>query len=442
MKCNFRTIVMLSLASLISAPKSSGQAPASYRLTLREAVQHALEHNVNVLVANTQVEESEGTRTRAFSALLPHVLAEPYVNFQNRSLSAFGLSGIAVIALPNVIGPFSNYDFRFYAQQSLFDLHYYRQWKASERAVDAEKFGYEGAVDLVVLAVANLYLNSQSAAARIDAAQSRVTDSDSLYRLAKDKHDAGTATGVDVLRAQVQLANDKQALLVAQNQYKQSLVALARNLGMSPGTPLEIADPLRYHPLPAFRAESLLPAALLARPDYLALASERQALVDQQRANRARYYPRVSILGSYGELGRNIGGVNGIGGIQGQIDITVFDREIRGEGQEIASKLRRVDYQIDDLRRGIEEDIREALLNIESAAEQVAVAKEGQDLAQREVELSQDRFQSGTTNNVEVVTAQDQLARAQENYILAVSTHTGAIFALAAALADVKSIGQ
>jgi hypothetical protein len=36
-----------------------------------------------------------------------------------------------------------------------------------------------------------------------------------LLKLAKDKHDAGTATGVDVLRAQVQLANDKQALLVA-----------------------------------------------------------------------------------------------------------------------------------------------------------------------------------------------------------------------------------
>ncbi len=51
--------------------------------------------------------------------------------------------------------------------------------------------------------------------ARAEAAQSRVTDSSTLLKLAKDKHDAGTATGVDVLRAQVQLANDKQALLDA-----------------------------------------------------------------------------------------------------------------------------------------------------------------------------------------------------------------------------------
>jgi outer membrane protein TolC len=231
-------------------------------------------------------------------------------------------------------------------------------------------------------------------------------------------------------------------LLAAQNQYKQSLLALARNLGMSPGTPLELADPLLYRPLPELQAERLVPAALLARPDYLALASQRQALVDQQRANRARYYPKLSIFGGYGELGRNLGDFHGIGLVQAQLDITLFDRDRTGEAQQLTSQVKRVDYQIADLRRGIEEDIREALLNIQSTADQVAVAKEGQDLAQRELELAQDRFKSGATNNIEVVTAQDQLARAQENYILAVSSHTDAKFGLAAALADTKSIGE
>jgi outer membrane protein TolC len=211
---------------------------------------------------------------------------------------------------------------------------------------------------------------------------------------------------------------------------------------MRPGTPLELADPLRYRPLPQLRAESLVPSALLARPDYLALASQRLALVEQQRANRARYYPKLSVSGGYGELGRYLGNFNAVGLIQAQIDITLFDRDRSGEALQIASQLKRVDYQIADMRRGIEEEIREALLSLESTADQVAVAKEGQDLAQRELELAQDRFQSGATNNVEVVTAQDQLARAQENYILAVSSHTDAKFGLAAALADTKRIGE
>ena len=441
MKRNFRILVILSVASLFHGTISTAQEPAPYRLTLRDAIQKALQANLNVLVANTRVEEAEGTRTRRLSAaLLPRVRVQSYANFQNRNLNAFGLTFPGV---PEVIGPFSNYDFRLYADQNIVDLQSYRGLKASERALDAGKMDYQDARDLIVRAVASLYLNAQSAAARVDAAQSRVTDSDVLYKLAKDKHDAGTATGVDVLRSQVQLANDKQALLIAQNQYKQSLLVLARNLGMRPSSPLELAEPLRYQPLTQPQAESLVPSALLARPDYLSLASQRQELIEQQRASRARYYPKLSINGNYGGLGRSIGGVQGTGIIQGQIDFTVFDRDRSGELQELASRAKRIDDQIADMSRGIEEEIHEALLNLESADEQVAVAKEGQDLAQRELELAQDRFQSGTTNNVEVVTAQDELARAQQNYILAVSSHADAKFALARAVGDTeKNIGQ
>jgi outer membrane protein TolC len=417
MKRNFRILVILSVASLIYGKISTAQEPAPYRLTLRDAIQKALQANLNVLVADTRVEEAEGTRTRRLAAaLLPRVRVQSYANFQNRNLNAFGITFPGV---PEVIGPFSNYDFRLYADQNIVDLQSYRGLKASERALDAGKMDYQDARDLIVRAVASLYLNAQSAAARVDAAQSRVTASDVLYKLAKDQHDAGTATGVDVLRSQVQLANDKQALLVARNQYKQSLLALARNLGMRPSTPLELAEPLQYQPLTQPQAESLVPSAVLARPDYLSLASQRQGLVEQQHASRARFYPKVSINGNYGGLGRSIGGVQGTGIIQGQIDFTVFDRDRSGEAQELASRVKRIDDQIADLRRGIEEEIHEALLNLESTAEQVAVAKEGQDLAQHE------------------------LARAQENYILAVSSHADARFALARALGDTeKNIGQ
>jgi outer membrane protein TolC len=441
MKCNFRAVVILLSAILICGTFSAAQEPTPYRLTLRDAIQKALQANLNVLVANTRIEEAEGTRMRRLSAaLLPRVQLQSYANLQNRDLSAFGIS---LPGVPEVVGPFSNFDSHLYAEQNIVDLQSYRGWKASDRALAASKMDYQDARDLIVRSIANLYLNGQSAAARVDAAQSRVTASNALYKLAKDKHDAGTATGVDVLRSQVQLANDKQALLVAQNQYKRSLLALARNLGMSPGTPLELAEPLRYQHLAQPEAEHLVPSALLLRPDYLSLASQRQALVEQQRASRARYYPKLSINGSYGGIGRSIGGMQGTGIIQGEVDITVFDRDRGGEAQEVASRVKRIDDQIADLRRGIEEEIREALLNLESAAEQVAVAREGQDLAQRELELAQDRFESGTTNNVEVVTAQDELARARENYILAVSSHVDAKFALARAAGDTeKNIGQ
>jgi outer membrane protein TolC len=241
----------------------------------------------------------------------------------------------------------------------------------------------------------------------------------------------------------VQLANDQQALLAAQNQGKQALLVLARNLGMSPSTPLELAEPLRFQPLSHPAGELIVGSALLARSDYLSLATQRQQLVEQQSASKARYFPKLSLSGNYGGLGRSVGSVESTYIVQGQLDFTVFDRDRTGEAQELASRLKRIESQIADLRLGIEQDVRAALLNLESTAEQVAVAQQGQDLAKRELTLTQDRFRSGVTNNIEVTTAQDGLARAQENYILAVSSHADAKFALARAAGGTeKNIDQ
>jgi outer membrane protein TolC len=426
-----RHFFILTLLATGLAWRSAAQQTPPYRLTLRDAIDQGLRANLSVLVADTQVQEAEGTRTRRLSAaLLPRVRAESYANVQNRNLRAFGISAPG---FPAVVGPFSNYDFRVSADQNILDLQSYRNYKASQDALEASKLNYQDARDLIIRSIAGLYLDAQSAAARADATQTRVIDSQALLQLAESKHDAGTATGVDLLRAQVQLANDQQALLAAQNQYKQALLVLARNLGMSPRTPLELAEPLRFEPLNHPTAESIVSAALVARPDYLSLASQRHQLVEQQQASRARYFPKLSLSGNYGGLGRSVGGVQGTYIVQGQIDFTLFDRDRNGEAQELASRVKRIDDQIADLRRGIEQDIRAALLNLESTADQVGVAQQGQYLAERELKLTQDRFRSGVTNNIEVTTAQDELARAQENYILAVSSYVDAKFALARA---------
>jgi len=413
------------------------QSPLPYRLTLEDAINKALAANLNGLQAKARVDEAEGTRVRRYAAaLLPRVSAQAYANAQNRDLRAFGIS---FPGTPEVVGPFSNYDFRVYAQQNVVDLAGIHALRASERAVDSSKLDYRNARDLIVRATASLYLFAESSAARVDAASSRLTDAEALLKLARDRHDAGRATGVDVLRAEVELANDKQAVLIARNQAKQSMFMLAREMGISSATPLELAESLHFEPVVQRQVEELSLAALAARADYLSVASQRQMLVEQQRANKARSYPRLTVSGNFGGIGRSIGTIQATGLIQGQLDFTVFDHDRDGEAQELASRVRSIDDRIADLRRGIEEEIREALLNLDSSEQEVEVAIQGQQLARRELELAQDRFEQGTANNVEVVTAQDELARAEENYILAVTGHVDAKFALARAMGDTEN---
>lgn len=401
------------------------------RLTLREAVQKGLQANLRGLLGQSRIQESQGTRERRLSALLPRVREENLANLQNRNLRAFGIS---LPGAPAVVGPFSNFDFRIYADQSVLDLQSWHNWKASQKQVEVTRSDYQDARDQIVRQVAGLYLNAQAAQARAEAAQVRVTAADALYKLARDRHDAGVATGVDVLRAQVQLSNERQRLLESRNDAQQTLLMLARNIGMSPGTPIELAEVLQFKAQAKEDSAQLLQSSLLGRPDYLSLQTQRLVLMEQQRASKARYWPKFSIGGNYGFLGRSMGDLPGTGLLQGTLSITLYDRDRKGEALELAARMKRVDDQLTDLKLGIEEEIREALLNLDSATDQVTVAQEGRELAQQELDLAQERFQAGVTNNIEVTNAQDSLARAQENYIVAVTRHTDAKFALARAM--------
>jgi outer membrane protein TolC len=239
---------------------------------------------------------------------------------------------------------------------------------------------------------------------------------------------------VDVVRAQVQLQRDRQSVLVDSDNYQTALLVLERFLGLQPGLSITLAEQLEFKHVETPDLDRAVQTALNARPDYRSLLSQRESLVEQQKASHARYYPTFAIGGDYGALGRNLATMPGIGEIQATLSITLFDRDRTGEQKQLASRLERVTDQMQDLSRGIAEEIRKAALDLDSTEQQVAVTQASLDLAQQELTLAEDRFRNGVTDNIEVVTAQDALAAAQEDHITALAEHADARAALARAL--------
>jgi outer membrane protein TolC len=276
----------------------------------------------------------------------------------------------------------------------------------------------------------------------VEAAESRVTTSETLEKLARDQHSQGLATAVDEVRAQVQLARDRQNLLVARNTYQTSLLALAHFLGLSPGAPVALAEPLKFHHVEPADAGQALYTALEARSDYAALLKQRDSLEEQLKASRARYLPTLSVNGDYGAIGRGFGSLAGTGEIQGTLTVTLFDRDRAGEKTELQSQVKRLNAQIDDLNREIEQELRKAVLDLESTENQVTVTEAALHLAERELSLAQDRFRNGVTDNIEVVTAQASLASAQDDRIMALARHADAVMALVRSLGGTEKIYQ
>ncbi|MGA2475979.1 MAG: TolC family protein [Terriglobia bacterium] len=439
MRSRARWVTLLVALSLAGGAPVDAQQTALRRLTLREAISLALKQNLSVRVASAQVEELEGTRERRRASLLPHVNGDALANRENIDLGAMGISFPEV---PTVVGPFAHYDFRLSASQSLIDRHSYHNWKASEKQEEAAKLDYQDARDLVIRQAAGLYLDAQASAAEAAAAESRVTTSQTLEKLARDQHAQGLATAVDVVRAQVQLARDQQNLLVARNTYQTSLLVLAHFLGLSPGAPLDLAEPLKFHHVESTDADQALHSALEARSDYAALFKQRDSIVEQLKASRARYLPTLSVNGDYGAIGRGFGSMAGTGEIQGTLTVTLFDRDRAGEKTELQSQLKRLNAQIDDLNREIEQELRKAVLDLESTENQVTVTEAALHLAERELSLAQDRFRNGVTDNIEVVTAQASLASAQDDRIMALARHADSVMALVRSLGGTEKIYQ
>ena len=430
-------LVAVSLMVGLAGREAYAESPPPLALSMDQAITCGLDKNLSTVLARTRVDEAEGARERRLSSYLPHLRIETPFAWQTRNLRA---QGISLPNSPAVVGPFTSYDFRIYGDQSILDLQSYHAIKASEQEKKARQQDYQDVRGQVIRQVTVLYINAAYAEARVATALSRVQTSEVLEKLARDQRAAGVADGLDVLRAQVQLANDRQNLLVTRNNAQLALLALARSIGVDLGTPIILSDRLAFKKLEAPQIEQAVQAALESRSDYRSLFSQRASLEEQGKASRSRYLPKIVLSGNYGTSGQKMSNLDPTGMIQVNMVLNLFDYDRKGERLELDSRLKRNREQIADLKLGVEQDIREALLNLNSATDQVATAQEGLQLAERELQYASDRFQNGIANNIEVVTAQDALARARDNEVNALAQHAEAKIALARALGDTEKV--
>jgi outer membrane protein TolC len=160
-----------------------------------------------------------------------------------------------------------------------------------------------------------------------------------------------------------------------------------------------------------------------------------RAAEETVRATRAERYPTAGVTGDYGDVGPTIGESHGTFTFMAALKFNIFDGG-RISSDEIQAKavLKQRRDELADLGGQIDYQVRAAFLDIQSAADQVAVAKTNLDLANQTLEQARDRFTAGVTDNIEVVQAQQSVASANDNLIFALYSHNLAKVALARAL--------
>ncbi|HVW85060.1 MAG TPA: TolC family protein [Bryobacteraceae bacterium] len=416
-----------------SGSVAAGQASATpLALSLRDAIQRGLKYNLGILTNQDVVDVSAAERRRALSTLLPEVSAGVTQNSAQNSLVAFGLN---VPGFPTVVGPFSYQNARVYAQQTIYDRTSLRNLKSATESVKAAKLSAEDARNLVVQAVSNAYLAVISNAARVDAIQAEVTTAQALFDRASDQKRAGTVPAIDVLRAEVQLRSEEQRLVAQKNQVEKDKLTLARAIGLPNGQQFTVSDMLPFSALPT-SLDQLLKDAYDHRPDYQAAqANVRAAEFAVQAAEAEHYWPQVVVDADYGDIGRTFANSHGTYSVVAGVRIPIYaGRRAETDKAQAEAVLRNRKNAVEDLRGRIDYEIRNAVLDLQSAAQEVAVAQRDVDLANQTLVQARDRFSAGVTDNIEVIQAQQLLASANESYIASLAGHNAAKIALATAL--------
>ena len=98
----------------------------------------------------------------------------------------------------------------------------------------------------VTLAVGTQYLLALADAAQIENARALEKADEVAYRQAKDSHDAGVGTNLDVLRARVQLQTQQQAVISTENAFAKDKIALNRLIGLPADQEITLTDTAPY----------------------------------------------------------------------------------------------------------------------------------------------------------------------------------------------------
>lgn len=404
------------------------------QISFKDALDRALRNNLGLLLGADNMLAARGEKWKELSALLPNLSASATQSATQIDLAALGFR-FNFPGVSRVVGPIGTFDARAYLKAPILNWELLQREEGAEAGVSAAQFNYKNARELVVLATGNEYLLTLASSARVDAAQAQVDAAQALYDKAHDEQSAGTIPAIDALRAQVELQTRQQQLIAARNGYAKQKLLVARTIGLPPGQEFDLTDKAPYAPLQPMSVEKALELAYAQRPDYLGAMQLVSSAQKFRRAATAEHLPDLSLNGNYGAAGVNVGDSHGVFDVGATLTIPIFaGGKSKSDELQAEAVLRQSQQQLDSLRAQIDYDVRSALLDLESAAEQVKVAQSALDLANQTLEQARDRFSAGVTDNLEVVQAQDALAAANENYIAALYAHNVAKVSLARAI--------
>jgi outer membrane protein TolC len=254
----------------------------------------------------------------------------------------------------------------------------------------------------------------------VDTLQAHLDNVNAQYRV-------GTVAKSDVLRSQVELANQQQNLVSAQNNYDIAVATFNNIVGLPTDTIVDAKEDLSYT-----KYDISLPHctdyALIHRPDGLAAHRAWKRAEAQMKAAKAGYRPQVGAVVSRQWSGDEPFSTNYVRSTQTndgtaaglQASWNIFDNNVtEAQVQQAKASMRKAEQVLYETEESIQLDVRKAYLNLLAAEQNIHTTKVAVDQAQEDYKIAQVRYSAGVGTNLDVMDAEDKLIQTQTTYITA-----------------------
>lgn len=400
-------------------------------ITLQQAVEIALEQNPLRRVALADEKTALSGVKEAQSMLLPHIGFSETATLGNDPVYVFGTKlrqqrfAAADFALSelNRPTPMGNFSSRFRGEWNIFDsLANWRNVSQTRLMEQAASQQLKRTDQELVFRVVQAYYGLLLAQKKLDVAEQSNTTAQSVLEQAKNRFDSGLVVESDFLSAQVGAAMRRQELIRARNAVSVAQMEFSVALG--------IANLISFKPMeelkegrPAIGAlRDLESTALNNRPDLKQIRLQEAAQQQSVSIAKASFGPKLNAFASWGTDTVNAfsnGGNNWVGGLELKIDIFSGGAKKANLSQQRATHERVV-----ATRQAFENQVRletgRAFYDVESACEQVEVARAASSQAQESLRINRNRYDSGLATITDLLQIQQATTQAQTNYWSAV----------------------
>ncbi len=398
--------------------------PGALPLSLDEAIDRGMKYNLQMQLSVQNERAVHGQVLTVENNLLPSLTAKAQTGTQEINLAALGFKpqSLAAFGFPpdaiQTIVKVNTTEAQITADQQLFNVPAYYLYRAAQKASTVANLTTLNVRGGVALGVGTQYLLALADEAQIANAKALEKQDEVVLQQAVDSHAAGVGTRLDELRARVQLQTQQQAVINAENVFAKDKIALNRLIGLPADQEVKLTDTAPYAEFAELPLEDAKNLAFQRRKDLLSLQAQLEVAARTRKAVKAERLPTLAFNGFYGVLGETTGMYHGVFAATGKVSVPLFrEGQQRGEQEVAAAEVIGLQQQIESLRVSIEEQIRSAMLDVQSSNELVKVAQSNVALASEELQDATEQFKAGVDDNLPVIQAQAVLAAAESRLV-------------------------